>query len=227
MGTACTPPRKSLPKRGAPKSPKTPQTPSSNNQLSLTMQWVKGDVCLLRIVRSSDGAAAWTFKLKNAIGELIDLGIASLGMASVLDTKGVLLRNSKNYVVQGVLFTVELEGDETDEVKRQIVHEIAEKIGDLYCRVTKPYSNATTKATPFSYRVGYCDMSEKCLDQIVSFNDTALAVARMYHDYLANDSFEKDAQTIIGTFFHSQEKDDFDKAKAEVLNAYETCVKHE
>eukprot|EP00985_Skeletonema_marinoi_P022059 scaffold13839_cov131-Skeletonema_marinoi.AAC.4 len=71
-------------------------------------------------------------------------------------------------------------------------------------------------------------MSEKCLDQIVSFNDTtALAVARMYHDYLANDSFEKDAQTIIGTFFHSQDKDDFDKAKAEVLNAYEACVKHE
>jgi hypothetical protein len=120
-----------------------------------------------------------------------------------------------------------LEGDESDEVKRQIVHDIAEKIGDLYCKVTKPFSNATTKAKPFSYRVGYCDMSEKCLDQIVSFNDTALAVARMYHDYLANDSFDKNAEGIIDTFFHSKENDDFDKAKAEVLNAYETHVKHE
>eukprot|EP00984_Skeletonema_dohrnii_P015075 scaffold6456_cov98-Skeletonema_dohrnii-CCMP3373.AAC.1 len=191
------------------------------------MQWLKGDVCLLRVVYSPSGKPAFFPELKKAIGDLMEQGIGSLGVASLLDNKGNLLRNDKNFVVQGVLFTVDLEGDESDEVKRQIVHDIAEKIGDLYCRVTKPFSNATTKAKPFSYRVGYCDMSEKYLDQVVSFNDAALAVARMYHDFLANDSFDKNAESIIGTFFHIKENDDFDKAKAEVLNAYETHVKHE
>ncbi len=43
---------------------------------------------------------------------------------------------------------------------------------------------ATTKAKPFSYRVGYLDMSEKYLDQIVDFYHTAVTVARLYHEYL-------------------------------------------
>eukprot|EP00984_Skeletonema_dohrnii_P000579 scaffold187_cov101-Skeletonema_dohrnii-CCMP3373.AAC.5 len=226
MGTACTPPRKSPPKRGTPKSPTGTKTPSSTTQLlSLRMQWVKGDVCLVRIEHSSDGRAAYLFELKNAIGDLIDLGIPILGIVSCVDNKGDLLRNSRNYVVQGVLFTVDLEGDETDEAKRQIVREIAEKIGDLYCKVTKPFSNATTKAKPFSYRVGYCDMSEKCLDQIVHSNILLLPLPGCIMTILQTIPLIRMLKALLAHSF--KEDDDFDKAKAEVLNAYEAHVKDE
>ena len=161
------------------------------------VQMLHGYTVLFTLVNLS--GPAYMRDLENHVHLFAENGIPFITFAALIDDNGIEVKvgKEKNFSAKGILCALDVDDDDNKDKKKEKAIEIANQIGSLYVKTTKPFRGAK----PFHFELGDVELNEKFLSQVVIDSDASRAVAMMYHDDLKNETFDNIAETVIGYYF--------------------------
>lgn len=163
------------------------------------IQMLHGDTVLYTLVNFS--GPAFMRDLEKHVPLFAVNGIPFITFAALIDDDGMEVKvgKEKNFSAKGILCALDVDDDDDDnkDNKKEKAIEIANQIGSLYVKTTKPFRGAP----PFHFEIGDVELNEKFLSQVVIDSDATRAVAMMYHEDLKNETFDNIAEAVIENYF--------------------------
>lgn len=135
----------------------------------------------------------------------VDAGIQIIQFGSLVNDNGdpIFIRDGSQIKQLGLIVSFNTEDEDEFVANRD---EFGSKLATLYQQNTRPYKPNLPPITATFMR----NLNDEllCLSEIVSSDDTADAVARIYYDHIGEGSFATAADEMIPIFFHNTDVTD-------------------